>query len=281
MNAGARPISTVIPAHDEERVIGRLLRGLAQGRQPGDEVIVVCNGCRDRTAAVARSYPGVQVVDLAAAGKPGALNAGDAAATAFPRFFVDADIDVTSESLHAVADALGGDVLAGAPAIRFDVSRSSAGVRAYYRFWSQVPYFRRGLLGTGVYGMTEEGRRRFAEFPSIIADDEFVRRQFLNRERLTGPPGTFVAVAPRDLASLVRVQTRSRLGSLQLDRLLGPTEAGGTGGLRNALPLLRSPALWVPFLVYGSVRLAVEVRARARHRRRDYGGWATDHSSRG
>ena len=54
--AGALPpLSLVIAAHDEERVIERkVANALAQG-YPGLEVIVACDGCTDATAELARA----------------------------------------------------------------------------------------------------------------------------------------------------------------------------------------------------------------------------------
>ena len=51
------PISVVIPAHNEEVVLGRGLDGVLSGALLGEiDVVVVCNGCSDGTADVARSY---------------------------------------------------------------------------------------------------------------------------------------------------------------------------------------------------------------------------------
>ncbi|HEX5730902.1 glycosyltransferase, partial [Microbacterium sp.] len=81
----------VIAAHNEERVIGACLDALIRQDVLGDEIIVVANGCTDRTAEVARGY-GVTVIDLPQPGKPGALNAGDAVVSTSPRVYLDADI---------------------------------------------------------------------------------------------------------------------------------------------------------------------------------------------
>ena len=44
------PVSVVIPAHNEETVIGRCLAALFAGAGEGElDVVVVCNGCRDGT----------------------------------------------------------------------------------------------------------------------------------------------------------------------------------------------------------------------------------------
>src|SRR3989344_2773769 len=58
-------ISFVIPAHNEERYIGRCLESvvLEAGEYPGEiEILVVDNASTDKTAEVARSFPGVKVV---------------------------------------------------------------------------------------------------------------------------------------------------------------------------------------------------------------------------
>ena len=49
--------TVLVPAHDEERTIARLLEGLRPlpGREGEIAVIVVCNACRDETAARARA----------------------------------------------------------------------------------------------------------------------------------------------------------------------------------------------------------------------------------
>lgn len=275
------PISIVIPAHNEAGVIGRLLQNLQHGARADDEIIVVCNGCTDRTVEIARTHPGVQVVELAERGKPLALNAGDDRTTVFPRFYVDADIQVTSAALHAVSAALCNGVEAGAPRPVFDTSRSSVLVRAYYRFWSRLPYLTSSPLGSGVFGLTDSGRRRFQRFPPIIADDEFVRRHFAAHERLGSCSDSFLVTAPRTLGALIRIKTRSRLGVLQLDRLLGPLERTvHTGHPRRAPAVLSSPSLWFPCVVYSATRLVIEVLAQVRHRRSDYSSWARDHSSR-
>ena len=100
-------ISIVIPAHNEEQVIGRLLEGVTRGAGPGElEIVVVTNGCTDRTAEVAGSFPGVTVVDSPVASKPAALNLGDATAKSFPRMYLDADIEVDIAAVRAVGDVL-------------------------------------------------------------------------------------------------------------------------------------------------------------------------------
>ena len=75
-------ISVIVPAHNEARVIGRCLRSVTEGARPGElEVIVVCNGSTDGTAAVAGAFEGVRVIESREASKAAALNLGDLHAT--------------------------------------------------------------------------------------------------------------------------------------------------------------------------------------------------------
>src|SRR5687768_15628594 len=118
-------ISVIIPAHNEERVIGRGVAAVTAEARPGElEVIVVCNGCRDGTADEARRVgEEVRVIVTDVASKVHALNLGDAAARGFPRFFVDADVVLTLDELRRLAARLeSGDVLAVAPRFQMDLT---------------------------------------------------------------------------------------------------------------------------------------------------------------
>ena len=97
-------ISVVVPAHDEARVIDRLLGQLTSGLPPeGLDVVVVANGCTDDTAQIAGRYePGVRVLSIPVPSKREALLAGDQAATGFPRIYVDADVELGSADVCAL-----------------------------------------------------------------------------------------------------------------------------------------------------------------------------------
>ena len=273
-------ISIVIPAHDEEAVIARLL-GSLRDRSEDDEIIVVCDGCSDRTAEIARSFVGVEVLQRARGGKPSALNTGDRRATRFPRFFVDADIVVTATALHEVAELMTDGIEAGAPRCQVDLRLSSWTVRRFYDIWTRLPYFTEGILGSGVIGLSARGRARFSEFPPVIDDDEFVRRPFGVDERVRRTAGSFTVTAPARVYPLIRIKTRSRLGIMQLDRLQGPAHSStGASGRSVTRNLLTSPRLWPSMAVFVLVRALVGIRAGWRLRRQDFKGWARDESSR-
>jgi cellulose synthase/poly-beta-1,6-N-acetylglucosamine synthase-like glycosyltransferase len=60
----------LVPAHDEERVIGHCLTAIEADRRPRDRVLVVADRCADRTAAVARAF-GATVLERGAHAEPG------------------------------------------------------------------------------------------------------------------------------------------------------------------------------------------------------------------
>ena len=96
--------SVVIPAHNEQQVIGRCLARLMDGLPPDTQVVVVCNGCTDDTAGIAATFGArLVVVEVDRPSKTGALNAGDGVASGFPRAYLDADIEVSGHDLDQVA----------------------------------------------------------------------------------------------------------------------------------------------------------------------------------
>ncbi len=72
------------------------------------------------------------------------------------------------------------------------------------------------MIGVGIYALSEEGRRRFDKFPSIIADDGYVRRLFKPHERICVEECRSIVTAPSSLWGLIKIKTRSRLGRYEL-----------------------------------------------------------------
>lgn len=215
-------ISVVIPAHNEVDAISRCLSTLLAGVRPGEiEVIVVCNGCTDDTESVARAFgEPVKVLATEDTSKSRALNLGDRAANGFPRFYLDADIELSIDSVRAVAAPLQrGDALAAAPGLDVDLSHASAAVRAYYRVWTRLPSVRADLVGRGVYAVSAEGRLRFDEFPDIIADDHFIRTTFPPEARVTVGSCSSRVRATSTFPALVRRNVRVHAGNRQVGQM--------------------------------------------------------------
>jgi glycosyltransferase involved in cell wall biosynthesis len=186
------------------------------------EVIVVCNGCEDDTEEIALSFGGdVRVIAIENQSKIQALNLGDSTATYFPRFYLDADVEIKVEAIRAVADLLEeGKVLAAAPRLVPDLSRSPWMVRAYFSIWLQIHYVVDNHIGSGVFALSKEGRARFVDFPDVVNDDMFVRNLFSSGERVCLTSHSFVIHAPTRVADLVRRKSRVARGNRQLGKLV-------------------------------------------------------------
>ena len=183
---GAVLASVIIPAHNEERAIRRLLSGLLTDASSGElEIVVVCNGCSDKTAEVSGDFgPSVTVLEVPTPSKKLALKDGDRVATVFPRIYIDADVLVTIADIRHLASELGSsDLLAAAPRRRFVRNGLSPLVRWYYDVWEELPQVKDGLFGRGVIAVTEEGHVRIAALPSVMSDDLVMSEAFGSSER--------------------------------------------------------------------------------------------------
>ena len=278
-------ISIIVPAHNEEAVIGRCLTHITKGIYPGDmEIIVVCNGCTDGTAQIARLFSShVTVLEIGVTSKTAALNAGDAKATGFPRFYVDADVVLEAQCVLEIGEVLDrGNTLVAAPRVAFNCNERKWTIRAYYRIWAQLPYIKTNMIGTGVYALSREGRMRFSDFPPIIADDEFVRLHFTPQERKCVGTCSFTVFAPTRLSGLIKIMSRSRLGRLQL-RSVYPDLAERLQeqhGRAIWTLLFRRPSLWPDAVVYAMVALLARSLARRRFKRSEFEIWDRDDSAR-
>ncbi|MGB3209081.1 MAG: glycosyltransferase [Desulforhopalus sp.] len=277
-------ISIIIPAHNEENVIARTLQPLVQGVIEGWlEVVVVCNGCSDNTPEVARSVSGaIKCIETPIPSKTNALNLGDAVAKGFPRFYLDADIVLSLESIQQVAAVLNsGRFLAAAPQMQMDIRHASWSVRSYYEVWNQLPYVQEGMIGTGVYALSEEGRKRFAEFPQIIADDGYVRALFQMHERTTVNSCCSLVRGPLTLEGLLKIKTRSRLGVYELKQKYPDLQRNEDKRYGNAVfKILSKVSLWPMIPVYLYVNLRTRLLAKKHTRYVGYTGWHRDDSSR-
>ncbi len=275
--------SIVIPAHNESAVIEKTLMAILLQVRDQDEVIVVCNGCSDDTASIARRFkPRVTVLETEVASKTNALNLGDREARSFPRVYQDADVTLGDGSLEAIARALESNRwLAVSPDPKMNLEGTSWAVRAYYEIWLSLPYCRNGMIGAGVYALSEAGRARFGDFPKVIADDGYVRALFREGERTRVETAHSFVRAPASLRWLVKIKTRSRLGGMELAMKfpgLLANEAKDYSGALNEL--FSNPVKWPKLCVYLYVNLLSRFLARRRFSNLSKYQWEKDLSSR-
>ncbi|MFG2985110.1 glycosyltransferase family 2 protein [Streptomyces sp. NPDC048258] len=289
--------SIVIPAHNEGRVIGRLLDALLADTSTsttpsasGPDIVVVCNGCTDDTAEVAAARgPRVRVVEIPTPSKHTALRVGDEHARGFPRLYVDADVVVGAADVRALTGALARnpDLLATAPGRDIPLTGCAWPVREYYRVWQRLPAVREGLFGRGVIAVSEPGHARIAALPPLMADDLAASLAFGPGERRVVEAARVVVHPPRTWSDLVRRRIRAATSSAEYERFQASREAGapaapsartGTADLRA---LLRTqPRLLPAVVVFAAAAFAARRGARKAIRSGDFSTWLRDESSR-
>jgi glycosyltransferase involved in cell wall biosynthesis len=286
MTSGTPPFSVIIPAHNEEAVIGRCLEVLLADA-PADalpEIIVAANGCNDETVAIARRLaPFATVLDLPPGSKVIAMNEANRIARAAPRFFLDADVRCSYAALAATADVLRQPgVMAASPALDMDLSRSDAWVRAYYRVWMTQPYVTDRLVGSGLFGLSAEGLERIGEIPPTFADDTWVRTRFSYDERRNvstdnaGNRVSFTVSPPRTLRDQIRIEARRRIGSEQVLTLYPSphnTRINRPGDLGHAL---NNGASALDIAIYLAMKAAALVQFKWNQKRGKTPVWVRD-----
>lgn len=265
-------ITVIIPAYEEEGIIGDSLRHLLHSKEPAStdkdhpvEVIVVPNGCTDRTAEEARALAPdfaargwrFRVIERAQGSKTAALNAGIAAAHNPRLMFMDADVHVSPGLVAALAQAVDRPepTYAGGQ-FRIRPARTLAS-RLYARFWPRLPFMAQGVPGCGVAAVNAAGRARWDQIPELTSDDMFIRNHFAAAE-MVAVPETYSWPIAEGFGALVRVRRRQNRGLAELGekrpdlvRAAGRTAPGADAALRL---FLRDPA---GFLTYAAVAVTV------------------------
>ncbi|ROP47585.1 glycosyl transferase family 2 [Streptomyces sp. PanSC9] len=276
----------MIPAHNEARVIGRLLDALLT--DPSDDatdIVVVCNGCTDDTARIAAERgPRVRVIEIPVPSKHAALRAGDEHAQGFPRVYVDADVVLTASDVRALTGPLRDDtsgVLATAPDRRVPLAGCAWRVRAYYQVWQRLPAVREGLFGRGVIAVSKAGHDRIAALPPLMADDLAASLAFTSGERLVVREAGVVVHPPRTWPDLIRRRVRAAVSTAQVERHQSPEQGSARTSKADLADLLRAePRLLAGVVVFVAAAVVARRKAEKVIRAEDFGTWLRDESSR-
>jgi glycosyltransferase involved in cell wall biosynthesis len=278
-------MSVVVPAFNEEPALRRLLPALVRDAEGRFEIFVVANGCTDGSAETARAFgPGVRVLETPLANKHRAMRLADrAAGGAFPRFYVDADVEIGGRDVLVLAAALEqGSLRAVAPERDIPTSGCPWTVRWYYDVWQRLPVIRTGLFGRGVIGVSREGHARLARLPELMGDDLAASLVFAEHERAVVSSARSVVHPPRTYRDLIRRRTRVATVTAQAGArpefaaaATARTSSGDLTALLRRSPLLAPKIAWFAFVALRSRRAA-----RGAIAARDYATWLRDESSR-
>ena len=260
----------VIPAYNEAAVVAKTLQRLQPLIESTDiEIIVACNGCVDDTAAVARSFDGVLVLDLPEPSKTAAMNAADSVATSWPRLYLDADVTINSGAVIDTFAMLSSEgTPAARPPYRWDTTGASFLVRRYYGARSRLLRGSTALWGAGAYAVSEAGHSRFGHFPPVTADDVFVDLTFAPAEKCVVDTEPIVVMTPRTNGSLLAVLHRQVRGATEQNSVTGGPS------MRRLVSTVRGPKSLLDAAVYAAFA------ALSRAPRRGPQRWETDRSTR-
>ena len=272
--------TVIVPAHNEASVIRRCLNSII-GQEGLDTLIVACNGCTDETVAIVlKEYPQAICLDITTPSKVNALNEAEKHIRSWPVFYIDADTRLSANTIADISNAMqDGFTLLAAPEPVIDTTQSSWLVKQFYHVWLQLPYIRDGVVATCSYVISETGHQRFTHFPNIINDDGFVRCQFDRTERRNIPGTQVFITAPHNLASLIKIKTRARLGNMQL-------AASGLCTCKEQKPysrILRDRLLskeFIAVLSYLAIVTVIRLRAAWQYRNVSTYRWEKDQTSR-
>lgn len=155
-------ISIVVPAYNEEKLLGASLRSINAAasafheRGWQTELIVCDNNSTDRTAEIAQAE-GAVVVFEPVNQIARARNGGAAAATGDWLLFIDADSQPSRELLADVADAIAtGQYVAGGATVRLDAW--FPGMWSITSFWNMLSRLKKWCAGSFIFCDTEAFR---------------------------------------------------------------------------------------------------------------------------
>jgi glycosyltransferase involved in cell wall biosynthesis len=197
-------ISFVVPAYNEERLLGRTLVAIhtaARELARPYELIVVDDASTDRTAAVAREN-GARMVGVQFRQIARVRNAGAAAATGDILIFVDADTIVPPATLRATLGAVDRGAVGGGASVYID-GKLPRWVRLFmvpfrFAFWI-------GRLAAGCYVFS-----RRSDFEAVGGfDEQLYAAEELALSRALGRRGRFVVLREPVMTSGRKVRTHS------------------------------------------------------------------------
>ena len=260
-NAYRGPVTVLVPAHNEEKVIGRTLQALISSDYPGLEIIVVDDGSDDRTAFIASAFArqGVRVIQRPHAGKAQALRVGFGAASHPIIVALDADTVFGRRTVRRLVEPFGDPrvgAVAGNPKVgnrstlltRFQVLEYVLTLNLERRVYSMlncVP-----VVPGAVGAWRGAAVARVGGFPTdTLAEDTDVTLA-LGRAgyRVRYVPGAVAYTeAPETLRQLSRQRNRWAFGMLQS---LWKHRAATLNPRAGALGLVAIPGLWVAQIVF-------------------------------
>jgi glycosyltransferase involved in cell wall biosynthesis len=222
-------ISFVIPAYNEEQLLGRTLEALNAAARPLNEpfeIVVADDASTDRTAAIAAEH-GARVVSVSHRQIAATRNAGARAASGNLLVFVDADTVVNEALLRAVVAAVGQGAIGGGCTLRFD---GRLPLYAHVMLGVMLPFYRALGIACGCFLFCTRGA-----FDAVSGFNEgFYGAEELVMSRALHRQGRFVVLRESVTTSGRKLRAHSArevLGLLGRLALSGPNSVQRRDGL--------------------------------------------------
>jgi cellulose synthase/poly-beta-1,6-N-acetylglucosamine synthase-like glycosyltransferase len=218
-------ISFIVPAYNEERLLGATLQAINAVVQALDEpceVIVVDDGSTDRTAEIGREH-GAQVVAVAHRQIAATRNAGARVAHGDVFIFVDADTLVHETLVRLALQALRDGAVGGGAVVRFD---GAMPLHARLMVPLVVKLLQVSRLAAGCFFFCT--RTAFEAVGGF--DERYFAAEELGLSRALKRQGRFLILREPVLSSGRKLRTHS---AREMWALLGHLMRGGLGAVRQ------------------------------------------------
>jgi cellulose synthase/poly-beta-1,6-N-acetylglucosamine synthase-like glycosyltransferase len=256
-DSGARPkVAVLVPAHDEQAGIGRMLACLGAGLEEGDRIVVVADNCVDHTAKIAREHGAIVLerFDAVRRGKPHALRYGLRFLQNDPPDIVvvlDADCEVAPDTVDRLARLA---AASGRPVQALNLQRTASDAGTREQLSSLGMYFANlvrptglarlglpcGLMGTGMALPWSVVRLAPAPTGSVVEDLELgIELTLAGHAPLFCPDASVISAPPREESAFLSQRTRWEHGRLHTIRTHFPKL------VRAALAQRRPELLWM------------------------------------
>lgn len=255
-------LTVIIPAYNEESVISDAIRPYEKFViSDSVRLIVVCNSCTDRTFEVASSFSFAEVYNEKKRGKIHAINCGVEKANNSNIFVQDADTKISEDDLSRLINFVESDDFAlAAPVPEYNKSQSFL-VRKYYEFFYLTPAYKKGMVGAGSYLINRNFVHNVFPLPNVLSDDGYVKFK-LHGLKFDKILNVSIAISqPNDIWSLIKIKTRSRLGNLELSRIVNIDVKEHRNQKNGLIKIALENRVFFAAIIYFVVNLVARSRA--------------------
>jgi len=220
--------SIIIPAYDEEKLIGTRIKNLLEPLATNcNEIIIVCNGCTDATADQARKIINqlanksaldchIIVVELNIGSKINALNHAVNISKNPISVLLDADIEISSGDCAELVNFMThNNLLAASPTSEFNYKQANWLNRRFYKIVSSSTYNKEHRIAN-VIALSAEAKAKLFPLPNVIADDAYIQRMIGKSDYKLLNTIHYTFNCPRTTLAMLKVQSRIIRGNLEL-----------------------------------------------------------------